>query len=462
MLNVKDFGAVGDGKVDDLAAFQSAIEALNTDPLSPMGGAIYVPPGVYRLSSTLVLNRAINLFGDLGGWFAASVLKFDAAASPGILVYRDDGGAIPSRRADWSLIEKLEIRGAGIGNSPPGAHGIMVNARCTIRSVYVDRFGGDGVHIFASVTGTPRCTASSGCIDDLRVDGCGGNGVFLGGSDANRWKIRADIGDCGGWGVYDHSFLGNSIGDCLTANCALGSYNVDDVNASSSLKDAYSEKDGHQNCNFAGGTSIGFGNGNVQVPPHCAALSVALGQGVAAFLNGAAAMDSIGYTFGKTLSPVTFFGSQVTGGTYLELCTFAEGVLAGQRYRLITQPSYNPWDGTLPYPRWYCWNYAGLSTGTSFSICDSNAVEYLEGFVGTKCAADHGIYLGHGRPGEAGSTRILETTFASMPTSGTWYRGDRVYNTMPSAGGPEGWVCVQSGSDKTTPAVFKTFGLIGM
>lgn len=45
---------------------------------------------------------------------------------------------------------------------------------------------------------------------------------------------------------------------------------------------------------------------------------------------------------------------------------------------------------------------------------------------------------------------------ASIPTSGTWTRGDLVYNTAPAAGGYVGWTCTADG----TPGTWKGFGLI--
>lgn len=44
----------------------------------------------------------------------------------------------------------------------------------------------------------------------------------------------------------------------------------------------------------------------------------------------------------------------------------------------------------------------------------------------------------------------------SIPTSGTWSRGDIVFNNAPSAGGFVGWVCVAAG----TPGTWKTWGAI--
>lgn len=45
---------------------------------------------------------------------------------------------------------------------------------------------------------------------------------------------------------------------------------------------------------------------------------------------------------------------------------------------------------------------------------------------------------------------------ASIPTTGTYKRGDRLYNLSPSASGFIGWVCVTTG----TPGTWKTFGSI--
>lgn len=48
-VNVKDFGAVGDGVADDTAAIQAAIDAQ-------INRGIYIPEGVYKITSTLVIG----------------------------------------------------------------------------------------------------------------------------------------------------------------------------------------------------------------------------------------------------------------------------------------------------------------------------------------------------------------------------------------------------------------------
>ncbi|MFC2088240.1 right-handed parallel beta-helix repeat-containing protein [Calditrichota bacterium] len=48
------------------------------------------------------------------------------------------------------------------------------------------------------------------------------------------------------------------------------------------------------------------------------------------------------------------------------------------------------------------------------------------------------------------------TKMNNSPTSGSWQKGDVVYNSAPKVGGFVGWVCIESGS----PGKWKSFGLI--
>lgn len=52
-FNVKDYGAAGDGKEDDTAAVQAAIDAAKKE-----GGIVYLPPGTYNVSSLNITNVA--------------------------------------------------------------------------------------------------------------------------------------------------------------------------------------------------------------------------------------------------------------------------------------------------------------------------------------------------------------------------------------------------------------------
>lgn len=60
-LNLREFGAIGDGRADDTGALLRAVAAIAA---APSGGALYVPAGSYRLTREILLPRGITLFGD--------------------------------------------------------------------------------------------------------------------------------------------------------------------------------------------------------------------------------------------------------------------------------------------------------------------------------------------------------------------------------------------------------------
>jgi hypothetical protein len=78
-VNVKDFGAKGDGATNDAGAFSAAIAAVATT-----GQSIYVPAGTYVIGSVLSTTGHLNMFGD----GEKSVLDFSGitAAASGITV----------------------------------------------------------------------------------------------------------------------------------------------------------------------------------------------------------------------------------------------------------------------------------------------------------------------------------------------------------------------------------------
>lgn len=53
MINVKDYGAKGDGTTDDTAAIQAAIDEMQG---TGKGGIVYMPPGRYKITSNLTIT----------------------------------------------------------------------------------------------------------------------------------------------------------------------------------------------------------------------------------------------------------------------------------------------------------------------------------------------------------------------------------------------------------------------
>ncbi|MGI9016711.1 MAG: glycosyl hydrolase family 28-related protein [Euzebya sp.] len=148
VVNVKDFGAAGDGSTNDTAAIQSAIDYTRSRPFpgngGPAGGVVYLPGGEYVLDSTLNLH----LFsGTLRGNGLGNAPTYRSA--PGqATVLRWAGGAAPMIRVQDSrhvVMENLRLAG-GIGTAP--THGI------NLHNLSTDRQGRNGsLHIRDVVIG---------------------------------------------------------------------------------------------------------------------------------------------------------------------------------------------------------------------------------------------------------------------------------------------------------------------
>ena len=77
-LNVKDFNAVGDGVSDDTVKIQSAIMCC------PKNGCVYIPKGVYLVSS-LYLKSDMMLYFESGAKLLAKTNRMDYPIHPGLV-----------------------------------------------------------------------------------------------------------------------------------------------------------------------------------------------------------------------------------------------------------------------------------------------------------------------------------------------------------------------------------------
>ena len=88
MSTTRDFGAKGDGKADDTAALQRALDALHDVKTTTI--ALYLPAGTYRITRTLTLPRTqgrqaigLNIQGEDP---ARTIIRWDGAAGEANLV----------------------------------------------------------------------------------------------------------------------------------------------------------------------------------------------------------------------------------------------------------------------------------------------------------------------------------------------------------------------------------------
>lgn len=106
VMNVKEFGAVGDGVTDDTAAIQDALAATDPDG----GGVVYFPPGIYIISQTLKIPNKTTVYGagrqntsviraNLAGLLMLESKSNDTASDTHYIVIRDlmvDGNDLAS------------------------------------------------------------------------------------------------------------------------------------------------------------------------------------------------------------------------------------------------------------------------------------------------------------------------------------------------------------------------------
>jgi hypothetical protein len=140
VVNVKDFGAVGDGVTDDTAAIQAAIDVVGTRG----GGTVDFPSGIYNIHDTLNVNSN------------SVVLKGVSAtqhASPAQNAFRwsNEGGTIIRYTGTTDANKRMILMGA----TSTAAKGVL---GCGISNLVLDADGkaGYGLEILSMRGGTFR------------------------------------------------------------------------------------------------------------------------------------------------------------------------------------------------------------------------------------------------------------------------------------------------------------------
>lgn len=118
-INVKDYGAVGDGATDDTLALNNAVTAA-------IGKDLWFPPGVYTTTTgiTLPASATINLYGGSGATIRAtatmtSVITKYAGASNGVIIdsINIDANQIAARCVDIEQAHLMYIEGGVWSNA---------------------------------------------------------------------------------------------------------------------------------------------------------------------------------------------------------------------------------------------------------------------------------------------------------------------------------------------------------
>jgi Pectate lyase superfamily protein len=165
--DVRAFGAMGDGKADDTAAIQRAIDHTATTTQ----GVVFFPPGGYKITDRLKLDRNVDLMG-VGLAFGSQIIPINTDA---ITIL---GADWPGGHAFRNHLKGLTI----MMNQADGRTGIVIDHAYTIKieNVMVFNAGSGG--------GISIANAAHVTLSDVNVYGTGtgsGTGIVVKDSNVN-------------------------------------------------------------------------------------------------------------------------------------------------------------------------------------------------------------------------------------------------------------------------------------
>lgn len=247
---VEQYGALGDNSTSDWKSFDRAIhrKLRYLSGEQNHAGIIRLRDAFYYLDDTLNIKSSVEIAGAYSNMTSRKqvILRF-ANDKSGLVIHRDDtvpGGTVDPPTVDGrgAYLHGFVVQGDGTSQD---AHGIHYRAQALVENVHVLDFPGNGINIVATATsGDPTRVgnANGWALDKVKVQECAGHGVYVDGADVNAGHANVvDVSKCGGVGIYDSSFLGNTWVACHTATNQGGCYLVDNDNARSVLFGCYSE-----------------------------------------------------------------------------------------------------------------------------------------------------------------------------------------------------------------------------
>lgn len=423
VVSVKDFGAVGDGVTDDTAAIQAAIDAAIS-----LRKAVYFPRtslgtlGLYRITSALTISAGIRIYGEGN--------NYSGVLCDGCSGFRINAGV------NYVTIESMAILQATRYSTTPNSHRAIETLGTTgsrnfwhiYRDLFIDGFQwafyvpftwSTVFNSVVSVYGFGGINSPGQSVNNF-VTNCslggskaaGSTGIYIGDgvTPTEGWMIQDSLLADFAVGVY-----GTYANNCHVRGCIIDFFQQRGVFLESSangpstnwiISDNYMATD-----SAAGSTGVWLSNNY--------AATAAQHRGTVVSNNQILKYSGAGLGYGILQDGVAEANNIITGNR-VEATTYACRIGAGTN----TVVANNQWKSGAFYAD-VLTNYSN-NNGTISSI-----PELL-----TQSNGANSVYYNNGTPG-----------------TGTYKKGDIIWNHSPSAGGPPGWMCVTAGSPGTWKAM---------
>lgn len=156
-VNIKDFGAVGDGVTDDTAAIQAALDYCESQ-FGGRGGVVYAPTGQYKCTGKLVVKGYTRFVGE--NYFSTS-LFWDSTYASGNCIELGPSALNPGR-SFGSRVENMSLSGQDVYR---GLDAAMVYTNTAqqysgLHNVLIRRFRSIGVYLDANAPGPANFSMS--------------------------------------------------------------------------------------------------------------------------------------------------------------------------------------------------------------------------------------------------------------------------------------------------------------
>jgi hypothetical protein len=117
--DVRAYGAKGDGVVDDTVAIQAAMNAANG------GGTVFLPPGIYKVSSTLKKSQSFVGPSIVGSGFTRTEIMYSGEAGTAAIYIQGGSGAMSDIRISGI---KFVGNSSTLGVEIDGQNGVLIDA----------------------------------------------------------------------------------------------------------------------------------------------------------------------------------------------------------------------------------------------------------------------------------------------------------------------------------------------